>query len=704
MRTPFRSIVLVAVLSAATGWAQLQINPNPPLMPAQPLCAVPTLSLCQQAGYLDTACGQRQRVANSTCAVLLRNAGNSAQPATYQPTALSMNATGLRAFDAEQRHFNAQVPSRLAARQADQAQRATWLANPAIASCNEYVVEKYRELYAFEDAVFPLAETLRAAEVAARTVSPGVNRNIALTATQSIGPGGYVYGSERDNLFRQIQLGSYPNEYPVASRHVWDSTLLSRLNAGRRPAIYSIGWPYYASAAAQAIARGNTAATFAQARAVERKVSDFKARRDAIWTFRVINGVAVPTFNAAQIGPQLVALDREIEAALKDGVAMGCADANVLSVCDWDPERMMRQIHGAIGAARERDVRRCQRDTNDDFGALSQVRNASSVTGATKADYTTSVADLERYFGLIEAFRSNFDKQVPLTLSMAGLRRTLNLGAGAMSKRLGDSTFGVDSTLNYSGSVSWPKDKPCEATGAVQSSFFADALLFGGSHRAVTASVAVVSNPVGPATYAAHVEVPVPFGGPVTLVDTTGSFSTVNLVSLSPRVDKRITLVAQPFMIGPIPVTVSAGIAGRIGINLSMNLTTNRTCTGGAADFLSLKGHIDPYAELDAWAAAEVGIPGIATVGVEVTLAVFHAHLPFDSQLSLSFDGGAQARALLEGTVGLGLDLRTLDGRVDGKVTFVFIPITYELFRWSGLHYQPRLFDGSWTVAVLAEP
>lgn len=702
-----RHVLVFAALAATTSWAQLQVQPSTPFNPgpAQVYCPVPTLATCQKPGYLDTTCGQKQRVANSTCAQLLQATGSTAQPTVYAPNALTMSATGMRAFDAEQRRLNALVPSRLAARQADQSQRAAWLASPVIASCNEYVVEKYRELYAFEDTVFPMTNTAQAVQAATGTTAPGLNRAIGLTATQSIGPSGFfVSGPERGNPFRSITLGSYPIEVPVAARYVWDPVLLTRVNAGQRPPLVSVSWAYYASAANQALARGNTDASFAQARTLERKLNDLKARRDAIWMFRMVNGTVVPTWNAAQIGPQLAAVDREIEAVLREGVALGCVDANVLSLCDWDPDRMMRQVHSAIAAARERDIRRCQRDTNDDFSATSQVRNAASVQGATKADYTTSLADLERYFTLIEAHRATFDRQVPLIPSLTGLRRNLNLGSGSVTRRLGDATFGVDTTLSYSGTVSWPKDRPCDASGTVQSSFSADALLFGGTHRAVTASVGVVSNPTGPASYAAHVEVPVPFGGPVTLVDTTGTFSTLNLVTANPNVDRKITLVAQPFMIGPIPVTVSAGIAGRIGINLSMNLTTNRLCNGARADFLSLMGHVDPYAELDAWAAAEVGIPGLASVGVEVTLAVFHAHLPFDSRLSLSFDGTAAARATLSGTVGLGLDLRTLDGRVDGTVSFVFIPVRYELFRWSGLHYQPRLFDGSWTLAVLAEP
>ncbi len=706
MTTPLRSALLVSLLALSAS-AQTTVQLVTPPIGGLVVCpARPTLQQCQTSSYYDTTCGQGQRAAGSVCAQLLRD---QSRDSAFDFNGLTQSGAGLPSLDAEKRKLAALASSRAAERQLDQQQRAAFLAGPDVRSCREYVVQKYAAFYAFEDATFPL-DAVAATEISQRTAQPGLNRTLVFSPTESKAPSSWAMPSERDNPWRTFVPGSYPTAAPAASRFAWSPTLISQLNAGRRyspPG--STSWAYVTGAVQQAVARGETEARFAQARRLEEHLLELVSKRESVWKPFITrpDGTQVPTLTTDPVGVagKLAALDAELQKVLQDGVALGCVTAGIRSVCDWDPELHVQWLRSAIATQRERDQRRCIKATNDEFGATSLVRNARSmVATAPKVDYSGSVADLEQFFVLYDGYMAGLNQAAPVSTTPAGVRvRTLRFASTPTTNHLGDSSFGLDSTLTTSGDLTWPVGNSCQANANLAAGFSATARLFGSTHPAVAANLTVNSAPVGPASYSARVEVPVPFSSSPIVVTAADKFPTLNLVTFNPEKDADITLFEAPFFIGPIPVSLSAGLSGRIGFAFNLSLTTDRTCTSTTAKFVTLNGHAEPYAELDAWGEATAGITGVASAGVVVTLGVFHAHLPIDSSLSLAFDGTRVAQGLLTGSVTLGLDLTTLNGRIDGEFKVLFVPFTIEFFRWPGLTHHFPLYGDTWSLPIIVE-
>lgn len=157
-------------------------------------------------------------------------------------------------------------------------------------------------------------------------------------------------------------------------------------------------------------------------------------------------------------------------------------------------------------------------------------------------------------------------------------------------------------------------------------------------------------------------------------------------------VDVTATVGADLKFVG-IPVEVSAGAAGAIGINVS---ATAGYDSGSGVSSIDFTG--EPYAEIDLIAEAGVGA-GVASVGVSGSLTLLHVGLPITNSLSLTPKDTTEG-VMNYSTSGY-LTLSSLGGEVDLFLKVWPVTYTYKLFDWDGVTWDNQLlFTDSIPTAV----
>ncbi len=151
------------------------------------------------------------------------------------------------------------------------------------------------------------------------------------------------------------------------------------------------------------------------------------------------------------------------------------------------------------------------------------------------------------------------------------------------------------------------------------------------------------------------------------------------------------------FTIVFVPVTVSAGVAGKIGFRYSLDVLIPVEQQVGQCDLARLDGIFEPYLGIDGFATAAVNLL-IVEIGVKISLTIVSLSLPFTSYLKLAFDGDAIQ-------LGAGLELDLVLGMLSGYFALFLDTLweTYEwpLFRWDGLRFATNLFDVEASVDLL---
>jgi hypothetical protein len=158
--------------------------------------------------------------------------------------------------------------------------------------------------------------------------------------------------------------------------------------------------------------------------------------------------------------------------------------------------------------------------------------------------------------------------------------------------------------------------------------------------------------------------------------------------------------VSKTFPVGPIPVTVSAGATGELGMTMALNGTLARKCPNPEIDVDSGQPVLDsfetdefnmqasleaaPYASVDVFASAKVDVL-IASAGVRLDLTLLRLDLPLKMGVQLGFLRGNRDEIALQVDGTLDLTLRALDGRISVFVDTLFGNLVTEtIFRWNG--------------------
>jgi len=151
------------------------------------------------------------------------------------------------------------------------------------------------------------------------------------------------------------------------------------------------------------------------------------------------------------------------------------------------------------------------------------------------------------------------------------------------------------------------------------------------------------------------------------------------------------------FTIVFVPVSVSAGVAGKIGFRYSLDAVVPVEPQQGQCDLARLDAVFEPYLGVDGFATAAVNLL-IVEIGVKISLTIVSLSLPFHTYLKLAFNGDAVQ-------LGAGLSLDLVLGMLSGYFALFLDTVweTYEwpLFRWDGLRFATNLFDVEASVDLL---
>lgn len=141
---------------------------------------------------------------------------------------------------------------------------------------------------------------------------------------------------------------------------------------------------------------------------------------------------------------------------------------------------------------------------------------------------------------------------------------------------------------------------------------------------------------------------------------------------------------SETYMVGPVPVHVSVGATGELGLSLKF---------GGAG--LTLTPTAGIYATAEAGVGGECDVGG-ASAGVRGRLTLIELGLPITLHLYMD---GAQPRYSVKGDLTLTSLSGSLELYAEAYVKICFVKVSadwsHELFGWSGVEWSKNLFDQS---------
>lgn len=441
-------------------------------------------------------------------------------------------------------------------------------------------------------------------------------------------------------------------------------------------------------------------------------------------------------------------VDAEIEQALLDARDAGCIEADAVTPCDWSPRLFAQRVVELYGAEREEAYQHCSENIPEGFarlaehnmavqhegqqhfprievgGALSTcfLDAAGAMTTQTNDcedcnDWTQSTTHVERYFRCMDA-----QKQLILDIVLEVLGkdaitadRKLKLqGSSGDSTRLGNDNFNITSAYGFG----W-------ALGEFQS--FADSAGTGDrcllrpeayAHFDVDATALFFSKNLVHA--AAHARLGDAAGGdglalPASVdpnrlevellgIEVVGADMDLgwddgfNLVQDEWSEGGTMISAGATFTIGFIPVTISGGVAGRIGVEYTVDFDVPAAAQA-TCDLFALTGKVSPYAGIEAFASATVNAL-VAEAGVKVYLTLLRIDLPFTVGLTLALDGLDQLS--LRMTSSLDLVVSFLSGRVAAYLRVLWEEWEATIFSWNGPRFTKNLMATELEMPIMS--
>lgn len=424
-------------------------------------------------------------------------------------------------------------------------------------------------------------------------------------------------------------------------------------------------------------------------------------------------GLAMVLEYGRRVAACLPAIDAQIATSLEEARADGCLEPDSVTPCDWSPKVFVQELQEKTLEGKEESYNSCQRFTGDDFGPTSLIRTGPASGGQ---DMTRSSEHVDQYFKDIKAAAAaaEFPKDPATGRPIFGAKT-------GDSGRLGNDDFGVA----YEYDVGWKLSnventsvRVCAAEVDMNADFEIEARVFGNSQQLVAshsylrtddvaggkqvsyqASLSVLGNEVLGRPKRDSVVVPL-LGGEV------------RFPGLHERLVKRRTLLeaSAHFAIGPVPVTISAGAAGEVGVELSLDGEMQYGCAnpwenpngmnanGGAPDSLALgaRGGARPYAALNAFATAAVDVV-VASAGVRADLTLLNLSVPFTVGLSAGIAEGPTAQ--VHAATDMKLVLETLSGRISVFVDTLFGEVLDKtIFTWDGPRVVKPIVNETWDM------
>ncbi|HYH99677.1 hypothetical protein [Hyalangium sp.] len=692
---------LTVLLGAGTASAQLEPTP---------ICPLPTLETCQSTGYLTSTCGQQ----NSTrCNNLIgaefeeKWAALEAEHVTLMPDTFGGNLatsrptaiTGLSSTFVEstagsysgavlkgqvlhRKSFQSLSPSDIAHRDA----MLEWENNGTnVRSCKELVHEKFYDYSLFNNRIGQHGGDSRAIFEAAFAPDGIANKTLRGKAGGSLLPIFNGQTSAPKNLYFRAVQGPYP---PGMTGSPIDPALLQLVPAQGRT-FYSVDWEWHEDMSAS-LANVNDARLERLFRK-QQKFSELVDRRAAAWESytrqaELLSGATLTALRQ-KVTEELSAIDDGLEAGLQEAQQLGCLTLNGSPACDWSPSRFKKMVDDVMLPRMEADYASCLAMTGNDFSATSFVRNGDSlgIAGIT-GDNATSAAQVLSYMNKYKtALLTEARLVVPHT------RETRRSESRSSSDSFGNSNFGA----SYEYGAGWEFNTTTGVLGVctdfdarLYAYFEANARAFSLSREIVYASAEGTATS-GQLSYEVLVRV---LGADV--YHPSGTYPTSFSVTKGDEIRQTFARATARFMVLAIPVSVSAGISGEVGIDATLSGNFVSGCK------FKLSGELEPYARLDAFAEAAVDVV-IAAVGVRGDLSLIRAELPYTASLYVYLDtASSPSRLMTELESVLQLKLSTLDGRIVVFARAFGHTAEKELASFDGLSSTTTLMNESRTVPL----
>jgi hypothetical protein len=706
--TLMQSFLLLAVSFSNEAFAQFVYNPPT-------ACLLPTLAKCQSETYRQSTCGRAITAndatdPNSRCNTLIRAqlqpGDRSRLQDTTKLTASGGNTSQLGRLQTLQiARRNPSATTSVTA--VDTARTAYALNGPAIASCDEYVYEKYLGYSQFEDATVGLNRDHRAiASLAFQRTAPGLNRALLRRDGQPQPAMTWPSGLKPKNPFIGFVPGPYPStniiqpghRLPIVQKFDWDPQLVARQQMAQG-AMRGDRFVDHAAAFAE-LAPIVTDAQWelAQRRIIE--LDELVKARNRIWsppvgsTFQSL----LPPDKYAELQAADAAIQVVLIAAMNDGafdlVNKPGTTVPRLTKYDYHPSDTVRHLSNQFLTARDADLQRCLRNTGNNF-------SAEAMSASSKADATA----LEQFFATKEGGIREF----------ATVKQALSTGNGFFVSEgkedrfeRGNGDFAIQANYSFSNRFEWPQsggvEEYCAAKAAVHAEFNASGRLFGKNFSLVAVSAEAISqageNVPMPATFDPYVSVVgIEVWNPATPYDISLSFSH-DLTTSDPLHAEAAAVV----LIGPVPVSFHAGVTGQAGLRTSLDLDTSRSradCRNDhAVKFLNASGVLEPWGYVRGNAGAALGIAGIGSAGVDIDLLMLDMRAPFTAGVWLGIEPSAVTTVKLGGSFRQNLRLGSLDGKVTGFLQHPLGTERVEFFSWDGPRLDVTLFNVPWQYTV----
>lgn len=457
-------------------------------------------------------------------------------------------------------------------------------------------------------------------------------------------------------------------------------------------------------------------------------------------------------------------LDVLIEETLKQAQTLGCLALNAqnparVGRCDWSPRMFMERLRDPFSAVREPAFRRCNDHSRGGFletYAPSMPMEAAALgnqfsvtmqttgsapptqTGAgnkiypvvTVPDGRTVRCDKTAYNTtlLVEAYPLCVDAW--MRIRIREFRNAMQSPNSFVEEnrfgqkvadgvQLGNDLFNVKASYDVGWSVADLEPVASQTVGycnvdlhshasaeASARALFAQARLLSLSAAADVGQPSSTSGQTARARL--HLEV---MGETVPDVDVPMDMDAFNVVDRSITYGgEGGTTLAQAsatFVVVVVPVTVTGGMAGRLGAAASVAGGSPPETAGCGAGFALARSNVMPFVEVNAFASASVNLV-IAEAGIKANLVLLSMQLPFTSELDFRnpFPGPGSTQTEITANNRLEFVFSMLSGNLSAfvEVCYVFDCDRFdaELFRWDGPTTREVLFRTEAELA--AEP